>query len=42
MINGMDLDFPGAGGTGASLCEKPWLEVKKNMLWCEFPWYSLI
>lgn len=42
MINGMVLSFSGADGPGASLWEKPWLEVKKNVLWCEFPCYSLI
>lgn len=42
MINGMDLSFAGIDGTGASLWEKPWLEVKKNELWCEFPCYSLV
>lgn len=42
MINGMDLSFAGADGIGASLWEKTWLEVKKNVLWCEFPCSSLI
>lgn len=42
MINGMDLNVAGADGTGASLWEKPRLEVQKNVLWCEFPRYSLI
>lgn len=42
MINGMDLSFAGIDGTGASLWEKHWLEVKKNELWCEFPCYSLV
>lgn len=42
MINGMGLSFSGADGLGASLWEKPWLEVKKNVSWCEFSCYSLI
>lgn len=42
MINGMDLNFTGTDGTKASLWEKPWLEVKKNVLWYEFPCHSLI
>lgn len=42
MINGMRLSFSGADGMGASVWGKPWLEVKKNVLWYEFPCYSLI
>lgn len=42
MINGMDLNFAEVDGTGASLWEKSWLEVKKRVLWYEFPCYSLI
>lgn len=42
MINGVDLSSAGADGTGPSLWEKPCLGVKKNVLRCEFPCYSLI
>lgn len=42
MINGMDLSFVGVDGIGVFLWEKMWLEVKKNVLWCEFFCFSFI